>query len=410
MRKSRIETAGELVVTQMNHWFYISIALTALGLFNSTEPHMLLCACLGVLPLYGYLIREKVEIFALFMLLSILPAVVSFILPVSDVYAKCLLVMFSLFYAVYSIFLRTRSESGVETAVTPVVAFCVTGGLYILQNSQRDVHWDRYYILTMLVYFAGFLIQYFVNHFLTFMKVNDSSASNIPERDIFATGMRQTLLFTVGVTAFLALVGNIDWLAAFLKKVKQLIVAFISKYLQFTPEQGADLDYIGTRIEGGGGGSFFDEPAEPALIWVILQYVAMVAVGVGLIAALCYGLFKGYQALRKGFGVSRYVDMQKLAENDDIHEKVEILRKEREKGKNVFEAFTVTERIRKLYRKKVEKERYALVADGDVRGLSFLTAKECCETLNAAGLKNSYEKARYSGANCTSEDLKAAKS
>lgn len=408
MRKSRIETASEIVVTQMNHWFYISVALTALGLFNSTEPYMLLCACLGVLPLYGYLIREKVEMFVLFMLLSVLPAAVSFLLPIGDAYAKSLLVIFALFYAVYSIFLRTRSESGVETAVSPVVAFCVAGGLYILQNSQRDIKWDRYYILAMLVYFAGFLIQYFMKHFLTFMKVNDSSASNIPERDIFATGMRQTLLFTVGVTAFLALVGNIDWLAAFLRKVKQVIVAFISKYLQFTPKKGADLSYIGTRLETGAGG-FFDNPPEPALIWVILQYVALVAVGVGLLVAVCYGIFKGYQALKKGFGVARHVEEQKLAENDDIHEKVEILRKEREKRRNVFEALSLTERIRKIYRKKVEKERYTLVADGDVRGLSFLTAKECCEALKSPGLKNAYEKARYSGANCTSEDLKAAK-
>ncbi len=408
MRKSRIEMAKELVVTQMNHWFYISIALTALGLFNCTEPHMLLCICMGSLPVYGYIIRERIRIFPLFMLLSILPAIVFFVLPVNDVYTKALMVGFALMYGIYSIYLRTRTATGTETAVSPVVAFCVSGALFILQNSQRDMHWDRYYILAAVVYFAGFLIQYFLTHFLTFMKVNDSSASNIPERAIFETGMKQTMLFTVGVSAFLVLVGNIDWLASLLAKLKSAIVAFISKYLQFTPEQGPDLTYMGSRIESGADG-FFDSPSEPAFIWVILQYVAIVAVLGGLLLAACYGIYKGYQALSKGFGRVKRVQEQKLAENDDVHEQVEILRKEREKGKSIFEAFSVTERIRKIYRKRMEKERFTLVKDGDLHSLSFFTAKECCERISAHGLKQAYEKARYSNANCTNEDLKAAK-
>lgn len=408
MRKSRIEMAKELVITQMNHWFYVSIALTALGLFNCMEPHMLLCACLGAMPVYGYVLREKIQIFPLFMLLSVVPAGIFCVLPISDSYEKALLVVFALFYAVYSIYLRTRSESGMEAAVSPVVAFCVSGALFILQNSQRDMHWDGYYILTMLMYFALFLIQYFLAHFLTFMTVNDSSASNIPERAIFETGIKQTLLFTMGVTAFLALLGNIDWLASLLARIKSVIVAFISKYLQFTPKQGADLTYIGTRLETGAGG-FFDNPPEPALIWVILQYVALFAVGVGLFASFCYGIWKGYLLLRKGFGRKSGVQEKKLVENDDVHEKVELWRKDREKTRNVFEAFSVTERIRRIYRKRVEKERFALVKNGDMRSLSFLTAGECCEVLDAKGLRYAYEKARYSGANCTNEDLKAAK-
>ncbi|MBQ8821431.1 MAG: hypothetical protein IJZ82_02200 [Lachnospiraceae bacterium] len=408
MRRSRIEIAKELIITQMNHWFYISIALTALCLFNSTEPYMLLCICMGILPVYGFVLREKIKVFPLFLLLSVGPAVVFFILPLRDSYAKALMVVFAIVYAVYSIYLRTKTEKGLEAAISPVVAFCVSGGLFILQNSQREVPWDRYYILAAVVYFAGFLIQYFLTHFLTFITVNDSSASNIPERAIFETGIKQTILFTVAVTVFLALVGNIDWLASLLGQIKSVIVEFISKYLQFTPEQGADLSYIGTRLETGAGG-FFDNPPEPALIWVILQYVAIVAVMGGLIAVACYAVIKGYQVLSKGFNKVQKGKEQRLAENDDIHEQVEILRKEREKGKNIFDAFTITERIRKVYRKRMEKERFTLVKDGDLHSLSYLTAKESCERINAQGLMLAYEKARYSNANCTNEDLKAAK-
>ena len=408
MRKSRIELARELITTQMNHWFYITIAITALGLFNSNEPHVLLCAVLGLLPVYGYFLREKMNVFPLFLLCSVTPALISFVIPISDITVKALLIVFSIFYSVYSIYLRTRTEDGWDTPISPAVSFCVMGGLFILLDSQRDVEWDRYYILAILIYFACFLIYYFMVHFLTFITVNDSSATNIPEKAIFETGLKQTILFTLAVIAFLGLVGNVDWLAAMLSAIKRAIVAFISKYLQFTPEQAEAPEHWMPPLESVGNG-FFDSPGEPAFIWVILQYVAIVVVLLGILVAVIYGLYKGYGVLLSGFKRVRRGEEQKLVENEDIHEQVEIVRKERGKSRNIFEAFSVTERIRKAYRKRVEKERYTLVEDGDLQSLSYFTAKECCEQLGAPGLKMAYEKARYSNANCTNEDLKATK-
>ena len=409
MRRSRIELAKELITTQMNHWFFITIAITALGLFNCNEPYIFLCAGLGILPVYGYFLREKIKVFPLFIILSVVPAGMSVAVPMGDVYVKALMIVFSLFYGIYSIYLRTRADEPWDAPVSPVVSFCVMGGLFILLNSQRDVDWDSYYILAALVYFAFFLIGYFMVHFLTFITVNDSSAANIPEKAIFETGLKQTLMFTGAVIAFLAIVANINWLAAMLAAIKKAIVAFISKYLQFTPEQAEAPEHWMQPLESGGDG-FFDQPGEPAFIWVVLQYVAIVVVLLGILIAVCYGLYKGYGALLSGFKRVRKVEEQKLAENDDIHEQVEIVRKERDKSRNIFEAFSVTERIRKTYRKRVEKERYTLVKDGDLRSLSFFTAKECCDQMGTPNLKLAYEKARYSNANCTNEDLKAAKS
>lgn len=409
MRKSRIELAKEIITTQMNHWFFISIAITALGLFNCTEPHLFLCAILGILPVYGYFIREKSRVFPIFMLLSVAPAVICFVLPINEVPVKVLLILFSSLYGVYSIYLRTRAESGWDAPVSPVVAFCVMGGLFILLNSQRDLNWDWYYILAALIYFACFLVHYFLAHFLTFLTVNDSSAANIPERAMFITGLKQTLWFTFGVISFLAMVGGIDWLAAMLAALKRAIVAFISKYLQFTPEQAESPEHWMQPLESGGDG-FFDNPGEPALIWVILQYVAIVVVLLGILLAVIYGIYKGYGVLLKGFQRVGKAEEQKLTENDDVHEQVEIVRKERGRLRNILEAFSVEERIRKAYRKRMEKERYTLVKDGDIQSLSFFTAKECCDILGASGLKAAYEKARYSNANCTNDDLKATKS
>lgn len=408
MKRSRIELAKELIITQMNHWFFISVAITALGLFNCDEPYVFLCAGLGILPVYGYLLREKLRVFPLFMMLSIAPAVVSFVLPVDNIYIRALLVVFSLFYGIYSIYLRTRTADGWDVPISPVVAFCVMGGLFILLNSQRDVEWDGYYILASLIYFACFLVNYFMVHFLTFITVNDSSAAYIPEKAIFETGLKQTFMFTGAVTLLLAMVANINWLAGMLSAIKRAMVAFISKYLQFTPEQAEAPEQWMQPLESGGGG-FFDQPGEPAFIWIVLQYVAIVVVLLGILIVVCYGIYKGYATLLNGFKRVRKVEEQKLAENEDIHEQVEIVRKERGKSRNILQAFSVTERIRKAYRKKVEKERYTLVKDGDLQALSYFTAKECCDLLDAPGLKNAYEKARYSNANCTNEDLKATK-
>lgn len=408
MRRSRIELAKELVATQMNHWFYISIALTAMALFNCENPHILVCVALGYLPVYGYFVREKIKVFPAFMLLSVAPAIISFVIPVSDFAVKALLVVFSIFYGGYSIYLRTRTDDNWDVAVAPVVAFGVAGGLFILQDSQRDMSWDGYYILAALLYFAGYLIHYFLIRYLVFLTVNDSSAANIPEKAIFETGLRQTLVFTAGATVFLAMVANVDWLAKMLAAIKRAIVAFISKYLQITPERVSDPEEWMQPLEGGGGG-FFEEPGEPALIWVILQYVATVLVLCGILIAVCYGIYKGYRGLLNGFHKERKVKEQELGASSDVYELVEITRKEREKGKSIFSAFTVSERIRRAYKKRVEKARMQIVGDGAVQELGYHTAKECCDILGMPGLKNAYEKARYSNANCTNEDLKASK-
>ncbi len=408
MRKSRIEFAKELVATQMNHWFYISIVITALGLFNCDKPHLLVCICLGILPVYGYGLREKIAVLPLFLILSLAPVVLFMLVPLGNVFIRAILIVFSLFYGVYSIYLRTRTDNNWDAAISPVVVFCVTGGLFLLLNSQRELNWDGYYILITLVYFTLFLIHYFIEHFLTFITVNDSSAANIPEKAIFSTGMKQTMLYTGAVVGFLALLANVDWLAKMLATIKKAIVAFISKYLQFTPEQAEMPEHWMQPLESGGNG-FFDNTGRPHIIWIILQYVAIVVVLGGLLFAACYGIYKGYDILLKGFQRERKGKEQKLAENDDIHEQVEIARKERGKGKNIWEAFSVTERIRKAYRRRMEKERYLLTKGGDLKEISFYTAKECCDIIDAPGLKLAYEKARYSNANCTNEDLKAVK-
>ena len=96
-----------------------------------------------------------------------------------------------------------------------------------------------------------------------------------------------------------------------------------------------------------------------------------------------------------------------MNEGDDIREYCGV-EKSNQKPKMLVPLFDPRKRIRKLYYKKVMKQKRLLIGEKEDKQLGYLTAKECCEVISASNLKNAYEKARYSIENVTSEDVRLA--
>ena len=67
------------------------------------------------------------------------------------------------------------------------------------------------------------------------------------------------------------------------------------------------------------------------------------------------------------------------------------------------------QKVRKIFRKRVLKNKKFLVGDRTEKQLEYLTAKECCERLSEQKLKIAYEKARYSNEEITAEDIRRLK-
>lgn len=410
MKRSSIELLRELVIIQMNHCFYSAAAMLALALFGSSSPFLGLCMLLGALPVYELWVRRRAKRLFVFLLLSMLPPVLFFLLPVQGNAQKLLPVLFGLLYAVISVYLRIKTDTDETQAISPIFAAGTLGGLLIVMKNYVRQEWEACFLLCGLIFFALYLIQYYLTQYLRFLTVNESSAANIPERAIFTTGLRQTAMFTAAATLLVAAAANIGWLAFALSALKKALTAFIRRYLQLTPGQTESFYDTGESAQAGGM-ELLPEAGEPSLFWVILEYIAIAGVLLLLSGLLLYGLFCGYRALRRGFFGERRKKEKELLAEEDVHEQVALAKKEglRKRKAGGPSMFSPAERIRRSYRRRVEGERFLLVGDGERSQLRYLTAKQCCDKINAPELLEAYEKARYSQSVCTNEDYRRAR-
>ena len=91
----------------------------------------------------------------------------------------------------------------------------------------------------------------------------------------------------------------------------------------------------------------------------------------------------------------------------DIREKYEM--KKEEKAQRGFWTFlNPTERIRRIYKQRIWAKRGNLLNGENARQLNTYTARECGSLLQEEQLARIYEKARYSGEECTREDIRKA--
>ena len=97
-----------------------------------------------------------------------------------------------------------------------------------------------------------------------------------------------------------------------------------------------------------------------------------------------------------------------MISKQDVREKCTVERVlDRRKRHSLF--LSNREKIRKLYRSRIWKQKWFLIGDENPRKLEYLTATECCDKLSDNALKYVYEKARYSSEKITGEDVKWAK-
>jgi hypothetical protein len=100
--------------------------------------------------------------------------------------------------------------------------------------------------------------------------------------------------------------------------------------------------------------------------------------------------------------------MKEITGNQDIRESCEIEMRNGEE-RNWFSFLNNSEKIRKMYRKRILRNKSSIVGDLSAEELTYLTAKECCDKIHADRLKLIYEKARYSNETITAEDVKIVK-
>ena len=358
MEKVLIEKAQDILVILLNHLLFIAAAITILDLFQAEARWIFICCCTVLIPLIFYHMMHRPQ-----------------------------------------------------KLIPPPLFIVILGILSMVEKIKHVNDWQIYYFVIVFVYFGGYFLYYFTKQFMQFLLLNESSASNIPEEDIYRNGMGQTVLFGAGSLIVLWMSTNFDWFAKIMEHVWSWIFKILRYLLSgietFPPEESVQKEEVQEMASDFGGavtGTFF-----PELLQNIAKTIATGIVFVSFVLGCMVMLYLIYSLIKEHFIPLMKKDNKKeLKSSEDIREYCGV---EKISAKRVFSFpfWDHREKIRRLYQKKVLKRKRELIGENEQGQLEYLTAKECCDRLSEQNLKMAYEKARYSEESVTAEDVRLAR-
>ncbi len=407
MKREWIEQMQDHLVILMNHAEVMVIAITIMGLFGKQDPQVVLWSCLAFLPIFLYWIRKKVENRVLFYCVHFVLFTGIIYFPAEQL-TKALFAAIVFFYLFWSVRLKMLSKTGKE-GLLPVPFFVIlTGILALLNGTQGNKEWEIYYLLIALGYLTGYFFEFFMERYLQFVTMNEESAANIPEKSIFCAGIAQTTVFSAGGLLVFISMANLDWFSKIMAKVGEwflnllrAVFAGIEFYVEEEPQKALPEDIA--QSPGGFHGDLI-----PKFVLVLLEKLVTVLAYIVILAVIFGAVWFLYRFLKDHFVIFQKKNARKLAENNDIREACETGQTHNKHRRTAFWSDS-REKIRKIYRRQILKEKTVLIGEADPKQLEYLTAKECCERLHVESLKSVYEKARYSAEEVTKEDIRTVK-
>lgn len=416
-KEKQIEMISELLTQQMNHWMLFPLILIVLEgtseFISSGEPDILMWSFCGVLPVLTFFVRAKVKHFLPFLLSNLCILALSFIIPANNTVCRILCVICGVGYFIHTFAIRLKSDSMFTTPFSPAVGIALSVFGVFFQQQESDKHWDSYYTFTLIGCFALYFVIYYMNHYLSFLTVNDSSSGSIPASEMFHSGMGLVLVYTLTGTVLLLLATNVSWLEAILGFLKKGLIKFLRfLFSLFSDRSEPETVTILREPEGLDNFEFYEQPVdEPSLFWKVLEIICMVAFFCLMIYAIIKLILFVVRFLKDRFALSFRHKNLDLSENisTDIREKCSLEKNVISiENRRLFGFFSPAERIRKLYKKKLLNAS-GLLVKGEPEKLALCTAREAEDKLKTAGMAVMYEKARYSNSSVTSRDVKNMK-
>ena len=358
MKREWVKNTKGIIAILLNHLLFIAAAITVMDLFQVGTTRLFLWIALVVVP-FGYFAYVKKS----------------------------------------------------PKMITPPLYIVVLGVLSMIETIMKQTQWSGYYLIIAFVFLCGYLFYYYLEQYEKFLKLNEKSASNIPEMAMFKNGLKQTGMFAIGSFFVLLMTVNFRWM----EKVAGVIYSWILAVLRMIflgiqtsppPEQQGSMEEMNNNLSGYGDAvdaPFFPEFVQDIAQTLVLLFFGFIfVVGCILFMILVYHIVKNHLIPKKVIK-----DSSILKTDDDVREYCGIERNS-QRAKQSFTIFDPRKRIRKIFYKRVIKKKRLLIGERDEKLLRLMTAKECCETLEAQHLKTVYEKARYSSDDVTVEDVRLA--
>lgn len=415
---SRIRFLCEILTEQMNHWLLFPLPLTVMGClknaYSMEHPDFLMWIFCGILPPLFYLVRVRFGKFIPYCCMSLILLALTFVFPVSNVICRGICILCGGGYAVHSFILRVRADSAESAPLHPAAGIALSvAGLLFLHHAEGPA-WDFVYALNVIWWLSLYLIIYYIRHYLDFLSVNASSSGSLPASEMFRSGFGLVLVYTLFGTILLLLCLNVNWLEKLLQLIKTGLFAILRFLFSLFPHHSQENTTFEQELSSAGNRQGMPElPAgESSLFWKLLEYVCFIAFACLILFCVFRLVLRIVRFLRARF-LLRFGKMRESVNEQqsalDFREKCVPQKTASVNGKKQFFSFlTPQERIRRLYRKKLQKALKPTTTEAAER-LSCCTARQAEASLHTDGMAALYEKARYSSLTVSPEDVRQMK-
>lgn len=417
----RLEIIKNVIAEVVNYLILFAAGVVVWGDFMDTGPDFGLFLAVGMVPLFYYAARERCEGFWLFMLLHLLPWV-GFWLLYRGLFERILLFFLLAVITLMSLGRKLKGLSAGMDAAHPAFGALVFWALYLIDGRFGGGSLSGFLLYVGTGFAVGYLLRYFFRQFIRYIDVNNRTTENIPTDHVFRSAVLLAGGFTAAVGG-LMIFGTDKRLADFIgTAIVRGLVSLIRFLLSLLGGEAAEEEPVIEAAGGAGGEELAGlmEQGEPSLLAKILEALLEIFVAAALIALAVAGVVALIRLIREIFSRRSQKNGE---EGGAFEDQVEKLEREKRKqrgpaGDSLWErmgkALSPEERIRRIYRKTLERE-FTARKEEDLGLPGGATPRECCNLLfpeageAAAEFAGLYEKARYGRGLCGSDDVKRAR-
>lgn len=394
----------------MNQLCFYPLALTASTLLAALAPASrpsLALWMLGALPVFFlYYARKHCKHLSVLLLLHGLVLACFYIIPAANGVNRGIRLLVGAGFVIYSLWLRFRTEDFASDPLPLPLAAGIAFLCLFLQHYQGNNVWDLYYRMSLILVFLLYAVILFLQSYEDFLTVNRLSTGKIPFQEIFRSGLHSTATFVLLSGLLLLAVSQFAWLKPLLQLLRNGLAAILRFLFGLLP-MDSGTEAVVVEQQAGGGDMPPMEAEDPFILWVILEYVAMIALLIVCVFLLYRGIRKLITFLRDRMQFSLPGTVSEQPESMDKREHLEAApentaAKQKQKWFS-FAFLDAGQKIRRMYQKKINASGLAKMS------LPFYTARDAEKSLDVEGMAEIYEKARYSAVPCTDGDVRQMK-
>ena len=394
------------VLSVLNNYIVIcSFYILAMSILDNTDVSVMGLCLFVLIPFAFYGIRLKVHRFLAFTAAHIAVAALWYgIIEVAGytLLEKVLHLAMIVYYILISYAVKVRTEDKIEDVISPfaVIAVPLVGFALIKRYGTGEL--KPVIFILIIMYFAFYMANQYVDNYRTFVKVNKISVGRFQSKKLLKLGSMLIIGYIMLVAVVLTFFMNEELGNALALGLKNGLVVILRFLLSLIKNKGEVTAVVEEEAVA--------ESTEPMMMLPELQSKEGFIVGileklipVVFVVVVIYAVVLIVKKIRELF---RDKDRNVVVESESgVSEITEQLAREDSRGWERYLNFgmSVNARIRKAYyrhvmsnKKNIEQEKHLNISSSTARELVDETA-------------SCYEKARYSGEDCTPAEYKELK-